>query len=86
MPKNDFGNIDLYVPTMLPAGAVHVPCESIVSYCFCPSLSPQIINQLCRRATGADGSFFGYVCFSDKGTAKLARQLKFDYAEAVVCV
>lgn len=27
VPKNDFGNIDLYVPTMLPAGAVHIPCE-----------------------------------------------------------
>ncbi|KAH9847907.1 hypothetical protein C2E23DRAFT_846212 [Lenzites betulinus] len=45
VPKNDFGNIDLYVPTMLPAGAAHVPY---------------------------------------KGTAKLARQLGFDYAEAVV--
>ncbi|KAI0662018.1 hypothetical protein C8Q70DRAFT_909438 [Cubamyces menziesii] len=44
VPKNDFGNIDLYVPSMLPAGAVHVPF---------------------------------------KGTAKLARQLGFDYAEAV---
>ncbi|CCM04912.1 uncharacterized protein FIBRA_07109 [Fibroporia radiculosa] len=44
VPKNDFGNIDLYVPTMLPAGAVHVPY---------------------------------------KGTAKVARQLGFDYAEAV---
>ncbi|KAI0821974.1 hypothetical protein BC628DRAFT_1460116 [Trametes gibbosa] len=44
IPKNDFGNIDLYVPTMLPAGAVHMPY---------------------------------------KGTAKLARQLGFDYAEAV---
>ena len=27
IPKNNFGNIDLYVPTMLPKGAVHVPCE-----------------------------------------------------------
>ncbi|EPS96506.1 hypothetical protein FOMPIDRAFT_1053153 [Fomitopsis schrenkii] len=44
IPKNDFGNIDLYVPTMLPAGAVHIPY---------------------------------------KGTAKIARQLGFDYAEAV---
>ncbi|KAH9841395.1 Rad4-domain-containing protein [Rhodofomes roseus] len=44
VPKNDFGNIDLYVPTMLPAGAVHIPY---------------------------------------KGTAKIARQLGFDYAEAV---
>ncbi|KAG9097692.1 hypothetical protein FS749_005727 [Ceratobasidium sp. UAMH 11750] len=25
IPTNDFGNIDLYVPTMLPAGAVHIP-------------------------------------------------------------
>ncbi|KAG6836082.1 hypothetical protein H0H93_011588 [Arthromyces matolae] len=25
VPKNNFGNIDLYVPSMLPRGAVHVP-------------------------------------------------------------
>ncbi|EJD41269.1 Rad4-domain-containing protein [Auricularia subglabra TFB-10046 SS5] len=42
--KNDFGNIDLYVPSMLPQGAVHI---------------------------------------AHKGTAKIARQLGFDYAEAV---
>ena len=28
IPKNNFGNIDLYVPSMLPEGAVHIPCES----------------------------------------------------------
>ncbi|KAI0064088.1 Rad4-domain-containing protein [Artomyces pyxidatus] len=44
IPKNDFGNIDLYVPSMLPAGAVHIP---------------------------------------HKGVAKVARQLGFDFAEAV---
>ncbi|KAF7298687.1 hypothetical protein MIND_00815900 [Mycena indigotica] len=44
IPKNNFGNIDLYVPSMLPAGAVHIPY---------------------------------------KGTAKIAKQLGFDYAEAV---
>ncbi|PIL22401.1 hypothetical protein GSI_15089 [Ganoderma sinense ZZ0214-1] len=44
VPKNDFGNLDLYVPSMLPAGAAHVPF---------------------------------------KGTAKIARQLGFDFAEAV---
>lgn len=27
IPTNSFGNIDLYAPTMLPAGAVHLPCE-----------------------------------------------------------
>ncbi|KAJ7701422.1 hypothetical protein B0H17DRAFT_1157700 [Mycena rosella] len=44
IPKNNFGNIDMYVPSMLPAGAVHIPF---------------------------------------KGTAKIARKLGFDYAEAV---
>ncbi|KAF7364833.1 hypothetical protein MVEN_00353500 [Mycena venus] len=29
IPKNNFGNIDLYVPTMLPAGAVHLPFKGI---------------------------------------------------------
>lgn len=27
VPKNDFGNIDLYTPSMLPQGGVHLPCE-----------------------------------------------------------
>ncbi|KIJ26683.1 hypothetical protein M422DRAFT_191935, partial [Sphaerobolus stellatus SS14] len=44
VPKNDFGNIDLYVDSMLPAGAVYIP---------------------------------------HKGAAKIARELGFDYAEAV---
>ncbi|KAF8340733.1 uncharacterized protein EI90DRAFT_3012505 [Cantharellus anzutake] len=44
VPKNDFGNIDLYVPSMLPEGGVHIPY---------------------------------------KGTAKIAKQLGIDYAEAV---
>ncbi|KAI0032580.1 hypothetical protein K488DRAFT_49600 [Vararia minispora EC-137] len=44
IPKNDFGNIDLYTPSMLPQGAAHIP---------------------------------------HRGTAKVARQLGFDFAEAV---
>jgi len=31
VPKNDFGNIDLYVPSMLPKGAAHIPCRSFLS-------------------------------------------------------
>ena len=26
IPKNAYGNIDLFVDTMLPEGAVHLPC------------------------------------------------------------
>ncbi|GAA6042387.1 hypothetical protein JCM8097_004491 [Rhodosporidiobolus ruineniae] len=44
VPKNDFGNIDLFVPSMLPAGAVHLP---------------------------------------SKVAAKCAKELGFDYAEAI---
>ncbi|KAF7348229.1 hypothetical protein MSAN_01776500 [Mycena sanguinolenta] len=29
IPKNNFGNIDLYVPSMLPAGAAHLPFKNI---------------------------------------------------------
>ncbi|KAG1295059.1 hypothetical protein G6F62_001031 [Rhizopus arrhizus] len=29
VPKNSFGNIDLFVPEMLPAGAVHIPIRGI---------------------------------------------------------
>ncbi|KAI9443725.1 hypothetical protein F5148DRAFT_784537 [Russula earlei] len=28
IPKNSFGNIDLYVPSMLPSGAIHIPRTS----------------------------------------------------------
>ncbi|KLO14754.1 Rad4-domain-containing protein [Schizopora paradoxa] len=30
IPKNDFGNIDLYAPSMLPAGAAHIPYKGAV--------------------------------------------------------
>ncbi|PPQ71040.1 hypothetical protein CVT24_011921 [Panaeolus cyanescens] len=30
VPKNNFGNIDLYVPSMLPQGAVHIPYKGVV--------------------------------------------------------
>ena len=30
IPKNAFGNIDLFVDTMLPEGAIHLPCTSIL--------------------------------------------------------
>ncbi|KAG8691889.1 hypothetical protein FRC11_006470 [Ceratobasidium sp. 423] len=30
IPTNDFGNVDLYVPTMLPEGAVHIPHKGCV--------------------------------------------------------
>ncbi|KAF9465269.1 hypothetical protein BDZ94DRAFT_1160286 [Collybia nuda] len=29
VPKNNFGNIDLYVPSMLPQGAAHVPYKGV---------------------------------------------------------
>ncbi|KAK2465392.1 hypothetical protein APHAL10511_002746 [Amanita phalloides] len=29
IPKNNFGNIDLYVPSMLPEGAAHVPFKGV---------------------------------------------------------
>ncbi|KAG1863930.1 hypothetical protein C8R48DRAFT_707293 [Suillus tomentosus] len=29
VPKNDFGNIDLYVPSMLPEGSIHIPFKGI---------------------------------------------------------
>lgn len=32
IPKNGFGNIDLYASTMLPKGAVHLPCRCTVLY------------------------------------------------------
>lgn len=29
IPTNAFGNIDIYVPTMIPAGAVHIPLKGV---------------------------------------------------------
>ena len=33
IPRNAFGNIDVYVPTMVPAGAVHVPLRGAAKVC-----------------------------------------------------
>lgn len=33
IPKNAFGNIDCFVPTMVPNGAVHIPLRSTVRIC-----------------------------------------------------
>ena len=33
IPKNAFGNIDIYVPTMVPSGAVHIPRRGTVKIC-----------------------------------------------------
>jgi xeroderma pigmentosum group C-complementing protein len=33
IPKNNFGNIDVYVPSMVPQGAVHIPYRGLVRVC-----------------------------------------------------
>lgn len=33
IPRNTFGNIDVYVPTMVPKGAVHVPLKGTARIC-----------------------------------------------------
>lgn len=33
IPRNAFGNIDVYVPTMVPQGAVHIPLRGTVRVC-----------------------------------------------------
>lgn len=33
IPRNAFGNIDVYVPTMVPRGAVHIPLRATVRVC-----------------------------------------------------
>ncbi|KAK8188400.1 Rad4 beta-hairpin domain 3-domain-containing protein, partial [Phyllosticta capitalensis] len=33
IPKNAFGNMDVYVPTMVPQGAVHIPFRSTAPIC-----------------------------------------------------
>ncbi|KAJ5375660.1 Rad4 beta-hairpin domain 1 [Penicillium concentricum] len=33
IPKNEYGNIDCFVPSMVPAGAVHVPLPGTVRVC-----------------------------------------------------
>ena len=33
IPKNSYGNMDCFVPSMVPKGAVHVPLRSTVRIC-----------------------------------------------------
>ncbi len=65
IPKNQFGNIDLYVPSMLPDGGVHIPCEWRICH---------------NTSSWYELTFLA----ADKGVAKIAKKLGFDYAEAVV--
>ena len=74
VPKNNFGNIDLYVPSMLPKGAVHIPCQSHLN-----------ILMMLEFTVDLAYTFFLFRQ-TDKGVAKIARKLGFDYAEAVVSV
>ena len=32
IPKNGYGNIDLFVDSMLPPGAVHIPCTFLPTF------------------------------------------------------
>lgn len=42
IPRNNFGNIDLYVPSMLPEGAIHLASESnIASFVSAPRADPR---------------------------------------------
>ena len=65
IPKNQFGNIDLYVPAMLPHGGVHIPCEWRIVTMLALEMNQTLLP-------------------ADKGVAKIAKKLGFDYAEAVV--
>lgn len=70
IPRNDFGNIDLYVPHMLPAGGVHITSKFSI---LILSLLSRLLNVNDeRRWTG-------------KYAAKCAKTLEIPYAEAVVC-
>lgn len=42
VPKNEFGNIDLYVPSMLPIGAAHIPCKKFQRSMLNPLLKPTL--------------------------------------------
>ena len=33
IPKNSFGNMDYYVPTMIPKGAIHIPMKNVKKIC-----------------------------------------------------
>lgn len=28
IPRNSYGNLDIFVPTMVPKGGIHIPCKS----------------------------------------------------------
>ncbi len=51
VPKNDFGNLDLYVPSMLPAGAVHIPCTYSLFRITTFLLSSLVAHHTCTERT-----------------------------------
>jgi xeroderma pigmentosum group C-complementing protein len=40
IPRNAYGNIDMFTPTMLPPGAVHLPCTSFSEQVLSPHTDP----------------------------------------------
>jgi xeroderma pigmentosum group C-complementing protein len=44
VPKNSYGNLDIFVPSMVPKGGVHIPCKN-----FC-SLRTRYTNKRRRRS------------------------------------
>lgn len=48
VPKNSFGNLDIFVPSMVPKGGVHLPCGAPGVFHMAPKVRVLIL-QLCRQ-------------------------------------
>jgi hypothetical protein len=74
IPKNDFGNINLFVKSMLPYGATHLPCRFF-----------SLLLITCAKSLLLSNSDHMIdLSHSDQGIAKIAKTLGIDFAPAVV--
>ncbi len=71
IPTNAFGNIDLYVPTMLPEGAAHIPYNGsgkIAKKLGIP-YAEAVVSKLRRAITRQDGLTLAALCRSGSSSA-----------------
>ncbi|KAL5036273.1 hypothetical protein RTP6_003858 [Batrachochytrium dendrobatidis] len=72
IPRNDFGNIEIFHPRMIPRGAVHIRGTQIGVDSL--SIKRMVLNRIC-----VDLSFV----LVGKGACHIAKQLEIDYASAI---
>lgn len=90
VPKNSYGNLDIFVPSMVPKGGVHLPCECSRSSCYA-RFANKLDNEASRaaRLLGIDyaAALTGFEFRGRHGTAILnGIVVAAEYREAIEAI